>query len=229
MAGIGQQRSTRKRSGRKPRKGFDLSAWEIIDRTLIASGMLDAQANVDAGGEDRALPSEQARYGNGFAWPDKRFRFRPDWPALGSRGHEMPTWPDHFAVIDEATPGKPYRLVTAPARTFLNSTFTETPSSVAREKAPCLRICPDDAAALGVATGDQLRLGNEQGELVVPARLAEGQQRGVVVLEGIWPGTAFTGGYGVNLLTSADPGWPNGGAVFHDTAIWIRAEAAGRP
>ena len=63
----------------------------------------------------------------------------------------------------------------------------------------------------------------------MPARLAEGQQRGVVVLEGIWPGTAFAGGYGVNLLTSADPGWPNGGAVFHDTAIWIRAEAAGRP
>ena len=23
-------------------------------------------------------------------------------------------------------------------------------------------------------------------------------------------------------LTSADPGWPNGGAVFHDTAVWIK-------
>ncbi len=205
-------------------EGFDLSAWDIIDRTLNASGMLDAQANVDAGGEDRALPSALARYGDGFAWPDKRFRFRPDWPALGPRGHEMPTWPDHFAVIDEATADKPYRLVTAPARTFLNSTFTETPGSVAREKAPCLRICADDATALGVAADGLLRLGNEQGELVVPARITDGQQAGVVVLEGIWPGTAFAGGFGVNLLTSADPGWPNGGAVFHDTAVWVRAE-----
>ena len=27
---------------------------------------------------------------------------------------------------------------------------------------------------------------------------------------------------GINAVTSADPGWPNGGAVFHDTAVWIR-------
>ena len=27
---------------------------------------------------------------------------------------------------------------------------------------------------------------------------------------------------GINSLTSAEPGWPNGGAVFHDTAVWIR-------
>jgi hypothetical protein len=26
----------------------------------------------------------------------------------------------------------------------------------------------------------------------------------------------------LNALTSAEPGWPNGGAVFHDTAVWIR-------
>jgi hypothetical protein len=28
---------------------------------------------------------------------------------------------------------------------------------------------------------------------------------------------------GVNALTSADAGPPRGGAVFHDTAVWIRA------
>ena len=207
-------------------RGFDLSAWQVVDETLNASGMLDAQANVDAGGEDRALPPALARYGDGFAWPDRRFRFQPDWPALGPRGHEMPRWPDHFAVIDEATEAKPWRLITAPARTFLNSTFTETPGSLAREKTPQLRLCAADAEQLGVVDGALLRLGNEQGELVVPARISAGQQPGVVVLEGIWPGTAFAGGYGVNLLTSADPGWPNGGAVFHDTAVWVRAEAA---
>jgi hypothetical protein len=27
---------------------------------------------------------------------------------------------------------------------------------------------------------------------------------------------------GVNLLTSAEPGYPNGGAAFHDTAVWLR-------
>ena len=48
----------------------------------------------------------------------------------------MPELPDHFDVIDNATPDKPFRLVAAPARTFLNSTFTETPSSLQRERRP---------------------------------------------------------------------------------------------
>jgi len=44
----------------------------------------------------------------------------------------------------------------------------------------------------------------------------------VVIVEGIWPNRNFETGIGINVLTSADPGWPNGGAVFHDTAVWIR-------
>ena len=43
-----------------------------------------------------------------------------------------------------------------------------------------------------------------------------------MVVEGVWPNRDFVGGVGINALTSADPGYPNGGAVFHDTAVWIR-------
>ena len=32
---------------------------------------------------------------------------------------------------------------------------------------------------------------------------------------------AFEEGTGINTLTSADPGPPIGGAVFHDTAVWL--------
>jgi len=46
-----------------------------------------------------------------------------------------------------------------------------------------------------------------------------------VVVEGIWPNRNFETGMGINALTSADPGWPHGGAVFHDTAVWIRKPA----
>ena len=49
-----------------------------------------------------------------------------------------------------------------------------------------------------------------------------GQQRGTVIVESVWPNSAFEEGLGINTLTSADPGYPNGGAVFHDTAIWAR-------
>jgi hypothetical protein len=36
------------------------------------------------------------------------------------------------------------------------------------------------------------------------------------------PNKHFVNRLGINALTSAEPGYPNGGAVFHDTAVWIR-------
>jgi hypothetical protein len=58
--------------------------------------------------------------------------------------------------------------------------------------------------------------------VVVHVRPFDGVQPDVVVVEGIWPNGAFEEGRGINTLVSADPGPPHGGAVFHDTAIWIR-------
>ena len=49
-------------------------------------------------------------------------------------------------------------------------------------------------------------------------------QPGVIIVESVWPNAAFEGGIGINALTSDDPAPPLGGAVFHDTAIWLRAE-----
>jgi anaerobic selenocysteine-containing dehydrogenase len=114
-------------------------------------------------------------------------------------------------------------MVTAPARTFLNSSFTETPTSKIRERRPTVKIHPDDCAALGLADGDPVRIGNRRGEVRVATEVFDGLQRGVIVSESVWPGSAFGGGAGINTLTSPDPGPPNGGAVFHDTAVWLRA------
>jgi anaerobic selenocysteine-containing dehydrogenase len=202
--------------------GFGMTAWEIMDWTLARSGMWDARTNLARGGQDMALPFEEAHFLHGFKWPDGRFRFKPDWAAFGGRGAEMPRLPDHFPVIDQASAEKPFRLVAAPARGFLNSTFSETPTSRARERQPTALLHPDDCATLGVAEGDRVELGNERGKVVVHVRPRAGQARGVVVVEGIWPNRDFEGGLGINALTSAEPGYPNGGAVFHDTAVWIR-------
>jgi hypothetical protein len=56
------------------------------------------------------------------------------------------------------------------------------------------------------------------------ATIATGQQPGVLVSESIWPSEYFEGGIGINALTSDDPGLPFGGAVYHDTAVWLRPE-----
>ena len=84
-------------------------------------------------------------------------------------------------------------------------------------------IHPTDAASLGVTEGTRLRLGNARGTVVAPARLFEGLQRGVLVVEGIWPSADWEEGIGINALTSDEPGPPDGGAVFNDTAVWARA------
>ncbi len=60
-----------------------------------------------------------------------------------------------------------------------------------------------------------------RGSVVVHVRPFDGLQPGVVV-ESVWPNDAFVEGRGINTLTSANAGPPNGGAVFHDTAVWLR-------
>ena len=202
--------------------GFAMSAWEIMDETLRRSGMWDAKTNYERGGQDCSLPFETMHFLDGFDTADGKFHFRGDWQRFGGRWQEMPSLPDHFDVIDRASSEKPFRLVAAPARTFLNSSFTETPSSLKREVRPTALMHPRDCAALDVGEGDRVRIGNERGAVIVHVKPQEGQQQGVVVVEGLWPNRNFEDRIGINALTSADPGWPNGGAVFHDTAVWIR-------
>ncbi len=202
--------------------GFGLTARDLVDATLARSGWPDSAALAEAGWLDRQGDFASSHFLGGFGHPDGRFRFRPDWAALGPSGADMPAWPDHFAAIDAADARRPFRMVTAPARQFLNSTFTETPSSRRREGRPTALLNAADLARLGVAEGELVVLGNDQGEVALHAKAADGQQLGVVVVESIWPHDAFVGGVGINLLTSADAGYPNGGAVFHDTAVWVR-------
>ncbi|MGB7299372.1 MAG: molybdopterin oxidoreductase family protein [Burkholderiaceae bacterium] len=206
-------------------RGMEMTAWEMVDQTLQTSGMWGAQQNFEAGGQDFAPSFETSNFLDGFAWPDKRFRFKPDWAAFGGRHQTMPALPDHFDVIDNASDDKPFRLVAAPARTFLNTSFTETPGSLKREKKPSLMMHEQDCKAMGVNDGDAVRLGNDRGDINATVQISAGQQPGVVILEGIWPNQFFKDGLGVNALTSSEPGFPNGGAVFHDTAVWVRPQS----
>ncbi len=85
-----------------------------------------------------------------------------------------------------------------------------------------MNLLQDLGDPLGVDEGDRVVLGNARGAVTIRARPRRGQQHGVVVVERIWPNRHFDNGVGINLLAGADPGWPNGGAAFHDTAVWIR-------
>ncbi|MBT4889275.1 MAG: molybdopterin oxidoreductase family protein [Rhodospirillales bacterium] len=209
--------------------GFNMTPRELIDATLSASGWGNLKELESNRWIDCQPPFEEAHYSHEFQHSDGKFHFKPDWKACLPHGYisqslldDMPGLPDHWNAIDEANADKPFRLVTAPARTFLNSTFNETPSSLTREGRPETLIHPEDAAKLSIADGQRIEIGNKKGSIFLHARHFDGVQRGVVISEGIWPNHVFEGGIGINILTSADAAAPNGGAPFHDTAIWIK-------
>ena len=68
-----------------------------------------------------------------------------------------------------------------------------------------------------------MRIGNDLGETILHLAISDTTNAGVVIVESIWPNAAFETGIGINVLTSAEPGSPVGGSVYHDTAVWIKA------
>jgi anaerobic selenocysteine-containing dehydrogenase len=206
--------------------GFAMTEWELIEDMLKKSGMPGADAMYAAHWHDCMPSFETTHFLDGFGHADGKFHFRADWRSLGDDTEGLAELPDFSPAIDAATDERPFRLVAAPARQFLNSTFTETPTAREREKRPTLLLHPKDSVRLGIGDGDLVRVGNRQATISLHARLFDGVLPGVVVIESIWPNAAFPGGLGVNALTSADPGKPGGGAVFHDTAVWVAPGSA---
>jgi anaerobic selenocysteine-containing dehydrogenase len=222
-----------KRLGVADCPGFGMTERQHIDRLLANYGI-----GYDEMKERKWLDCqpafEEAHFLNGFAHPDGRFRFKADWTgtpapnrppkAMGVQGPhgELPEFPDHVDLIEVADERHPFRLATSPARSFLNSTFAETPSSIQKEGRPEVMIHAEDAAELGIAEGDVVRLGNGRGEIRLHAKIGGGARRGVVIAEGLWPNGAHLDGEGINVLTGADAVAPYGGAAFHDNRVWMR-------
>jgi len=213
-------------------RGFNMSPRELIDQMLRVSkrGTLEElEANRWL---DCQPPFRKSHFLDGFNWPDGKFRFKPDWNNVPFRSPykcgpvaELPVMPDHWASIEEADAEHPFRLGTSPASGFLNSTFNETPTSLAQEGRPTVMIHPADAAEGGISEGDYVMLGNRRGQVRLHARLFDGVRRGVLIAESIWPNAAFADGCGINTLTGADPIAPYGGAAVHDSKVWVRKVA----
>jgi anaerobic selenocysteine-containing dehydrogenase len=224
-----------KRLGVAHLPGFGMSEREHIDFMLARKGLGTFETFRERKWADLQPPFEEAHYLNGFGHADGKFHFRPDWTgqrapnrpprSMGVFGpyDRLPEFPDHVDLIEVADDAHPFRLATSPARNFLNSSFTETPVSKAKEGRPQLLIHPDDASALGLEDGARVEIGNQRGEVVLHARLFDGLRRGVVIAEGIWPNSAHERGEGINVLTGADAPAPYGGAAVHDNKVWVRA------
>lgn len=226
-----------KRLGVADRPGFGFTAREMVDRILADSQLPDYDYFLEHKWFDRQPDFDKAHFIDGFAHPDGKFRFRPDWsnqPApnrppksIGLLGPhaELPTFPDQVDVIEVADVEHPFRLATSPARNFLNSSFAETKTSRQKEGRPEVMINPSDAQAHAIAHGDLVRIGNVRGDIRLHARITTEVKPGVLIAEGLWPNSAHVDGEGINVLTGADPVAPYGGAAVHDNKVWLRRDA----
>jgi anaerobic selenocysteine-containing dehydrogenase len=209
--------------------GFEMSPRELIDATLKRSGHGDIDSLQTDLWRDLQPDFRTSHYLDGFAHSDNKFHFKADWTRvpLGNAGmmgawDQMPSLPDHWTIIEEADAAHPFRLATSPSRSFLNTTFNETPSSQAREGVPSVMIHPDDASPLDIGDGDAVTLGNMRGETTLTARLFDGVRRGVLIAESVHPNKAHIGGRGINMVTGAEAVAPVGGAAFHDNKVWVK-------
>ncbi|WP_041376085.1 molybdopterin-containing oxidoreductase family protein [Polymorphum gilvum] len=221
-----------RRLGAADHPGFHMTAREHVDWMLRNSGY-GTLAELEAGRWKDLQPDfRTAHYLDGFGHRDGRYHFRVDWgrdPAPNKPEGEpmgpwrsMPSLPDYWPSVEAADAEHPFRLVTAPARSFLNSSFTESEIGRRKEGRPEVWLTVADAARAGVSDGDRVRMGNRRGTVTLHARVVDGPTPGTVISEGIWPNDAFEDGQGINTLTGADPVAPYGGAAYHDTAVWIR-------
>ena len=226
-----------KRLGVADRPGFGKTERQHIDIMLDKKGLGSFDTFREQRWADLQPEFEQAHFIKGFGHADGKYRFRPDWTgqaasnrppkSMGIFGpyQRLPEFPDHVDLIEVADAEHPFRLATSPARNFLNSSFTETPVSIAKEIRPQLLIHPEDAETLGLGEGARVEVGNRRGEVVLHAKLFDGVRRGVVIAEGVWPNSAHERGEGINVLTGADAPAPYGGAAVHDNKVWVRAAA----
>ena len=201
---------------------FNNSEEEIIDKTLKLSKLCDLKTLKKEKFIDLQPDFETSHFINGFGHKDKKFHFNPTWKNNNDDFNKSFNLPDHYTLIEDTDDIHPFKLVTAPAHNFLNSSFTETITSKNIEIKPKIKIHPKDMKKLKISNNEIIEIGNKRAKIKIHTETFDGLLEGVTVVEGIWPNEFFIEGYGINTLVGSDSPEPAGGAVFHDTAIWIK-------
>jgi anaerobic selenocysteine-containing dehydrogenase len=169
------------------------------------------------------LPDPFVPFANGFPTASGRLEFVSSRMARAGldpvAGYTPP-----YESADRNTPlarEYPLALVTPANHFFLNSMFANMPRQQQRAGVPTLTIHPVDAASLGIASGDEVRVGNARGSFVAIADVSDHVRRGVVASpKGRWPRDGREAA-NVNATVAERDSDMGGGAVFHDNRVRV--------
>jgi len=123
---------------------------------------------------------------------------------------------EHELPVDEITEEFPFRLTTGRRLDSYNTGVQSGSYASPLRKGETLDLCPKDAAALGVAEGEVVRVVSRRGSVTVPVRLDPGLRPGLVFMTFHFPDQVD-----VNQLTieATDP--KSGTAEFKAAAVRI--------
>lgn len=132
-------------------------------------------------------------------------------------------------IEPETAAAQTFVCISPPAHSFLNSTFANLERFLAREERPVLQMHPSDAALVGAAAGDQVRVWNEHGSVELPVVITAGLAPGTVLAPGVWWAKLSPGGRTINQVVAQDEADMGAGAVFYDTLVHIEPVRAAAP
>jgi anaerobic selenocysteine-containing dehydrogenase len=121
----------------------------------------------------------------------------------------------------------PLQLLSPPANSFLNTTFSHLASFIKSEREPFIQLHTDDAARRGISDGDKVRVWNDRGECQLTARISGRVKRGVAVALSIWWNKLSPGRTNVNQTVSQALTDIGAGATFYDNLVEV-AKIEGR-
>jgi len=123
-----------------------------------------------------------------FSTADGRLALRAD--QLVERGVDpLPHYEPPVEVADSELAARfPLALLTPKTHLFLNSTFANQDRQARAQPHQYVVVHPDDAAPRGIRDGSRVRLFNDRGNCVLPARVSDDARRGVVIAPMGWWG-----------------------------------------
>ncbi len=120
----------------------------------------------------------------------------------------------------------PLAFISPPARNFLNSSFANLEFALKEAGEPYLDIHPADAAARGIADGDQVRIYNGRGSFAAKARVSGRVRPGVAAALSVWWKKLSPDGRNANEVTSQALADMGGAATFYDCLVEVERAGA---
>jgi len=208
------------------RMGFENACFMESDETIGRLGYphLDWDTLNTQGWQRLNLPTVWAPFAKGeFRTPSGKCEFYS--PQMASAGLDpLPAWtPPYEGTDSDLAVRYPLAMISPPARHFLNSTFVNVQSLRAIEGEPWLDMHPADASTRRIETGDQVRVFNDRGSVLLRARVTDKARQGVVIGLSVWWKKLGSDGKNVNELTSQQVTDMGNGPTFYDCLVEVEA------